>query len=187
MASMNEKAIEFFDLLEEMEDGPQEEGFRIENDSTAEWALGKIRDAQEDADRLKAIIAEKRAELDQKEEAIDSRLESRTSYLKGLLEGYFRSGVKTKETKTQSTYELLSGKLVMKKAAYKYDRDEKAILAALHMMGKEEYIDTVEKLKWADLKKDLVFDADTVYDPETGMIMDGITAVIEPEKFEVKI
>ena len=184
MQKINEQALAFFEELENME---EDDSFKIDDDNKAEWALERIRELTDDANRLLKIVTAKREELDLQEKQITDRLDGQTKYLKGLLEGYFRSGLKTKETKTQSSYKLLSGTLVMKKPAYGYLRDEKAIIQALHDMGKEEYVETVEKLKWADFKKTLVFDNDTVYDPETGALIDGITAVKEPEKFEVKL
>lgn len=187
MASMqmiNEQALSFFEELEQM---GEDDSFKIDDDNKAEWALERIRELTEDSNRLLKIVAAKREELDLQEKQIKDRLDGQTKYLKGLLEGYFRSGLKTKETKTQSSYKLLSGTLVMKKPAWGYLKDEKAIIQGLHDLGKEEYVETVEKLKWADFKKTLVFDNDTVYDPETGMMIDGITAIQEPEHFEVKL
>ena len=186
MQKINEQALSFFEELEAMED-EQKESFKIDNDNAAEWALERIRESTDDANRLLKIIAAKREELDLQEKQINDRLEGQTRYLKGLLEGYFRSGLKTKSTKTQDSYKLLSGTLIMKKPSWGYLKDEKAIIQALHDMGKEEYVETVEKLKWADFKKTLVFDNDTVYDPDTGMMIDGITAIQEPEHFEVKL
>jgi hypothetical protein len=188
MEKINEATLAFLEQLESMElDEEQKESFRIEDDRTADWALERIKEVTEDADRLRKVINQKRKELDDQLEQIDSRLDSQTKYLKGLLEGYFRSGVKAKETKTQRSYKLPTGTLVMRKSSYGYLRDENAIIQCLHGMGKEEYVETTEKLKWADLKKALVFDEDTVYDPETGALIDGITAVKEPEKFEVRL
>lgn len=188
MEKINEATLAFLEELESMElEEGQKDSFRIENDRTAEWALERIKDATSEADRLRQVIEQKRAELDEQLSQIDSRLESQTRYLKGLLEGYIRSGIKTKETKTQFSYKLPTGTLVMKKPSYSYQRDDSAIISQMHDLGKEEYVETIEKLKWADFKKTLVFDEDTVYDPETGALIDGITAVKEPEKFEVRL
>lgn len=184
MEKINEKALAFFDELDALD---EDASFRITNDHEAEWAVEKIAEANEEAARMKAMIADKRRELDAQEERVNNTLDSSTRYLKSLLEGYFRSGVKAKETKTQSSYKLLSATLIMKKPGYKYERDEKALLTWLHDAGREEFIEAVEKPKWAEFKKTLVFDNDTVYDPDTGSIVDGITAVLEPERFEVKL
>ena len=187
MEKLNDAALAFFEELESMElEEKQKEEFKIENDSAAEWALERIHDSIEEADRLLQLIDEKVNELMEKKKKINDGLDGSIRYLKGLLEGYFRSGLKTKDTKTQKSYKLLSGTLVMKKPAIKYERDEKALLTWLHDAGKEEFVDVVEKPKWSEFKKTLVFDEDTVYDPDTGVIVDGITAVVEPEKFEVK-
>ena len=131
------------------------------------------------------LIEEKRAELDAKEEQIRDGLKNKTMFLKAALIGFFET-VKPKETKTQSTYKLLSGTLVKKKDTYRYERDEKALLEWAKESGKESFIETTEKVKWADLKATLVFDGEDVIDPETGEKVSGITATLEPGKFEVK-
>lgn len=159
--------------------------FTIDSDSKAEWALEKIKEAEADAKRLLDLVEEKRAELDAKEEQINDNLKSKTMFLKAALIGYFET-VKPQETKTQKTYKLLSGTLIKKKDTYRYDRDEKALLTWAKANGKEEYVETSEKVKWAELKKNLAFDGEDVYDPETGVKVDGITATLEPGKFEVK-
>lgn len=187
MEKLNAAALAFLEELESVEPAEEKDTFRIENDMSAEWAIEQLRDHAEEADRLKKMIAAKREELDAQEKQIDDRLEGESRYLKGKLEEYFRSGVKAKETKTQKTYKLLSGSLIMKKESYSYSKDEKRVIQAVKDLGKEEYVETVEKLKWAEFKKQLVFDGEKVYDPETGTVIDGVTAVLEPERFEVKL
>lgn len=195
MEKINEQAAAFFEELENMDEWDEldaseesKDRFRIENDSAAEWALEKIRDITDEYNRLKKLILVKRMELADQEDKLNARMEGQTRYLNGLLEQYFRDGdLKTKETKTQKSYKLLSGTLVLKKESYGYLRDENALIQWAHNAGRENYVETIERLKWADLKRQLVFDNDTVYDPDTGAIVDGITAVRQPEKFEVKL
>lgn len=162
------------------------ERFRVTNDSEAEWVISKIKEEEEEAARLQELIDAKRAELDLQEQAIQNSLESKTRFFKGLLAEYMDT-VKGRETKTQKSYQLLSGKLVQKKPSYRYDRDEKALLEWAKATGKQEYVEEIERLKWAELKTRLLFDEDKVIDIDTGEEVTGITATLEPGKFEVKI
>lgn len=188
MEKLNDAALAFFEELESMElEEKQKEEFKIENDSAAEWALERIHDNTEEADRLLKVLEEKMNELMEMKTKIVDRRDGSNRYLKGLLEGYFRSGLKTKDTKTQKSYKLLSGTLVMYKPVQKYEVDRNKVIEWAKSNGRGEYVVTEEKLRLAELKKTLVYDEGTVYDPDTGVIVDGITAVVEPEKFEVKL
>ena len=86
--------------------------FIIDNDSKAEWALKKIKAAQDEHDRLIALADEEEDRLKVKRAKIDSKLETDTSYLKFLLSKYIDT-VTCKETKTQKSYQLLTGKKIL--------------------------------------------------------------------------
>ena len=87
------------------------EEFQITDDKTAEWALKKIKAAEDEYIRLMELIQVEREELNKKAEELSNHLESETGYLKSLLFKYFET-VEKKETKTQQSYKLLSGSLV---------------------------------------------------------------------------
>lgn len=162
-----------------------ERAFVIDTDAKADWAIGKIREEEAEAKRLLDLVEQKRAELDEKERQIEESLKSNTSFLKASLAAYMET-VKTKETKTQNSYKLLSGTLIKKKDSYRYERNDAEIITWAEASGKGLFIDTVKKLRWADLKENLQFDGEDVIDPDTGEKVPGITAVFEPGKFEVK-
>ena len=110
-----------FDYIEEAEQEETEETkneFVIVSDLTAEWAMKKIKRAREEHDRLVELAVKEIQELNEKVQALDARLESETGYLKMKLFEYFNN-VQHKETKTQESYKLLSGSLVLKKPTQK--------------------------------------------------------------------
>lgn len=161
--------------------------FEIDNDDKAEWALSKIREAQEEHDRLMALVDKQQAALDDRRAQIDRQLERDTEYLKYLLAAYMNS-VKCKSTKTQDTYQLLSAKLVRKHAALDFDVDSTKLAAWLQQNGHTALVKTEVKPMWAEVKKLLSGDPTTgaVTLADTGELVEGITANQTAEKFSIK-
>lgn len=161
--------------------------FVIDDDSKAEWALGKIKEAQEEHDRLIALVDEQQAALDDRRAQIDRQLERDTEYLKYLLSAYMGK-VKCKSAKTQDTYQLLSGKLVRKHASLDYDVDNAKLAAWLQENGHAALVKTEVKPMWAEVKKLLSGDPTTgaVTFADTGELVEGIKANQTAEKFSIK-
>lgn len=162
------------------------EGFTIDSDVKANWALKKIREAKEEHDRLQAIIDAEFNELAAKQERINKKLESETSYLRGLLYLYFQT-VEHKETKTQETYKLLDGSLVFKKPSrsiVKPDNDQ--LVAYLESVGREDLIEVKRTAFWGDYKKTLTIADDGQVVSEDGEILDFIQTEEKAGEFNVK-
>lgn len=148
--------------------------FKITNDSSAEWAIKKIKYDEANNERLIACIDEEIEQLKAKKEEIKNR--NNTAFLKGKLCEYFES-VKdnAKETKTQFKYELPSGNLIFKKPQKNYERDDDKIISYLTAHNLFQYIKTNPTVDWAELKKTDFFH-----------LIDGVTEVETEAKFEVK-
>lgn len=155
-----------------MEEWEEEQGFRITDDGGARWAVEQMKAADEEYERdmmwYQSLIEKAKAKRDAKQARM-------IQYLRDYAEI-----VPMKETKTQKSYPVPGGKLVLKKATTKMEHDDAVILQTLKGQGREEYIKTVttEKLDWAGLKKELA---------ETGEIIEGVTVVDVPETFTVQI
>ena len=155
-----------------MEEWEEEQGFRITDDGGARWAVEQMKAADEEYERdliwYQGLIEKAMAKR-------DARKARMTEYLRDYAEM-----VPMKETKTQKSYPVPGGRLVLKKATTKLAHDDEKILAALRDQGRTEYIKTVtvEKLDWAGLKKEVT---------ETGELVDGITIEEVPETFTVQI
>lgn len=162
-----------------------DEKFAIDNDSKADWAIEKIKEAEADRDRLLELIEAKRYDLDLQEKEIEAKCDRDTSYLRMLLAGYMQT-VKAKETKTQKTYQLLSGKLVFKKPTMDYEKDENALIQWLEESGRAEYVQTVKKPKWGEFKKQIAVVDEQVVDMETGEVVAGLKPIEKPGRFEVQ-
>lgn len=160
-----------------------EEGFVIDSDMKAEWALRKIREAQDERDRLLSLADLERARIDAEVKSINDRFDRDTGWLKSQLEQYFDSVVH-KVTKTQERYQLLSGCLVRKKATVKYVRDNDAMIQWLKDNQMNEFIKTTYSPDWENLKKHTSLSEGQVV-LDSGEIVEGVTAEIVPDEFTV--
>lgn len=169
------------DLEEEMRVCETE--FSIDSDEVAEWALKKVLAAKREKERLTALIDVERASLDRKQEEIDKRYENETSYLLFKLSEYFKT-VEHKDSKTQESYQLLSGKLVYKKPQQKLEQQED--LLEWCKENAPEYVRTEQKVEWGQIKKCMkVVGEQVIYDC-TGEIVQGVAVTETAGTFDVK-
>lgn len=151
-----------------------EEGFIIDSDAKADWALNIINQERKEVERLSKAIDEEIEMLKLKKQRFEEGLDNKISYLQGKLFEYFNT-IQPKNLKTCDKYKLPSGELVYSKEALKYERDDDKIIQWLTDNNKMEYIKVKPFVDWAELKK-----TDFIDD------IDGITRVKIPRKFEVK-
>ena len=160
--------VEFEDEEREQE----QEGFRVWDDAGAAWCVDKIREAEAECDRMISWYA---AQIERAKARCAATVERMTAYLRD-----YADEVPMRETKTQKSYPVPGGKLVLKKATTKLEHDDEVLLKTLKETGRTEYVKviTTEKVAWAELKKEI---------QETGEIIEGVTRVEVPETFEVKV
>ncbi len=154
------------------------ETFVIDTDAKAGWALDKIREARADRDMWVKWYEDKIAE-------IKAQTDFNTMNLERMLAEYFAS-VPHKKTKTQESYALPGGKLVMKLQNPEYRRDDATVIAWLKANGGEQYIKTKEELAWADLKANSAALGGKLFS-EDGEEIPGIEVVEREAKFVVEV
>lgn len=177
---------EIYELEEVMEQSEDErKGFSINNDVVADWAIRKIADERKELERLRDIAEQQIAEIDMKMRQEEKNFEKRTSFLKECLRQYFNI-VPHKTTKTQESYKLLSGSLVMKLGGLKMVKDDARLVEYFHQNGLSEYIKTKEEPKWAEFKKNLSIINGNVIDTTTGAIVDVVKTEPVADVFDVK-
>lgn len=172
------------EMYADIEEGVSNETFTIDDDSKAEWALKKILEERKEKDRLLSLVDAQRKELDMQELKIIQRYVSNTAYLTAKLQEYFMT-VKHKKTKTQETYQLLSGKLVMKTPQIMPKQNEKKLVEWCKKNA-PEYIKTTYKVDWNNLKKNISIVDDGVVLNDTGEVVDGVSVEQTACSFDVK-
>ena len=154
------------------------EGFVIDTDAKAEWALTKIREARADRDKW---VEWYKAKIDE----ITQQTDFDTMNLERMLAEYFAT-VPHKKTKTQESYKLPGGKLVLKTQNPEYTRDDKAVIAWAKANGLPQFVKVEEKLAWQELK-----DATAVFEghivTEDGEIVPGVEVTNREAKFVVEV
>lgn len=151
----------------------------IEDDQTAEWAMQQIAAAEAERKKWKDFY-------DERMRIVDEKCDQTIANMQSLLQTYFEK-VPHKVTATQENYTLPSGKLVFKKQAPEYQKDDEEVIEWLHMNSDEQdkFIKVKETLNWSELKKVINVMGDTVAD-ENGQIM-PIKVVERPDIFKVEI
>ena len=173
------------DFLEEEE----QLTFVVDDDQKAEWCMEKIREAEAEKERWKTFYADR---LDKICKAEDAKIER----MKFFLEQYFRT-VPHKQTKTQESYALPSGKLTVKQKGPQYDVDDSVLVPWLKENGYDEYVKTKETANWAELKKivevcDYEHDgveekAVGIFQGDNGFIVPGVSVTFRDPEFQVEV
>lgn len=152
---------------------PEAQQWSISDDGAADWALRKIKEANEEYERLRMIGERMIKEAQERIRKLEQDNQSRTGFLKLKLAEYFDS-VPHKKTKTKETYALFSGKLALKYHNDKITRDDSKLLEWVNDHGLTDYIKTEQSIKWADLKEQFEFAGGRAIYKETGEIVDAI-------------
>ena len=156
----------------------ESEVFVIDSDAKALWALKKIKEAREDRDFWLSWYK-------QKEKEITEQTDFDTMNLERMLADYFAT-VPHKSTKTQESYTLPGGKLILKKQNPEYTRDDSTVIEWLKANKMPQFVKIEEKLDWAGLKAATgVFEGNIV--TEDGEIIPGITVTDREAKFVVEV
>lgn len=179
-----------FEILEQ-EEGAEVDAWAIDNDHKAEWALKKIRQSEEEFKRIEALANDEIKELEDAKEAARKKYEDRIKGLKSMLWQYFDTlpAEAIANTKTESKYALLTGKLVKKKEKQQFTCDKATTLQYCKANNMPEFVKvkTEESLDWAGLKKELAFNDDgVVVLASTGEVIEGVASELVPASFDIK-
>ena len=175
-------AMEAFELSDERYKIGEKEAFKIDNDSSAEWALRKISQIEQKYLRA-AELCQTEIEFYQsaKLEAAKQR-DNEKGYFLSQLAMYFET-LPYKTTKTQSTYSFPSGKLIKKLEKQELKKDDAVLIKTLEGT---EFVENKPSLKWGEFKKTLTIIGDKVID-DNGEVVEGISIVIKPASFDVEV
>ncbi|MCD8354178.1 MAG: host-nuclease inhibitor Gam family protein [Clostridiales bacterium] len=158
----------------------------IDSDSKADWAIRKIAEARAEYDRLEQLAKQRKAEIDTELAEAAQRRDNAVSPMEAALYAYFAGVKPSTDTKTQTTYRLLSGTLVQKKPkqAMVVNGDGEALL---HWMESNGYGDMINRSpQWGSFKRCLQISGAVAVDASTGAVVDGVAVEEVPGKFEVK-
>ena len=149
------------------------------DDMDAEYMLTLIRQADDEYQKMESWYTH------MVEKAKEKR-DRKVAWAENNLRAYFDI-VPAKVTKTQKTYDLPSGKLVLKHQEPKYDTKDEELVPWLKA-NRPELVKTKESSDWANLKKELKVSPDgTAMVTEDGEIVPGVTVTQREDKFTVTL
>ena len=152
----------------------------VMDDLYAEYLLSRIRKANENYERMKDWYARMLEKIEKKRSQIVEWAESG-------LRAYFET-VPRKRSRTQQSYELPGGKLVLKRQEPEYDRQDEEIVRWLRDSGKQNLIRVKESPDWGTLKKELKVSPDgRSLVTEDGEIVPGIRVTQRDDRFVVSL
>lgn len=162
----------------------QDEGFRIDSDDKAEWAVRKIRQAQLAIEKRRQFVQAEIERLQAWQQMMDERDQATINRMTGLLQPYFEA-LRPSLGKRKS-YRLPSGVLQVRASGPKFERNDEQLLPWAKAVG---LVRIKEQPDWSAIKDRLhVTDSLAVVDRETGEVVPGVV-VVEPagETFSVKV
>lgn len=170
--------------LQLIDEVTEQEGFMINDDFKAEWALKKIAEEKKELQKTELLIDSMVAEYQFKKQQAQERYQNKVRNLENMLIQYFET-VDKKKTKTQETYQLPSGTLKRKFGTIEYERDAEILLAWLKKNNRTDLVKVKEEPKWAELKKEVCVLNNKVVNTD-GEIIDGVIATKKQDTFEIE-
>ena len=172
------KALNTDEEIREEEDMLEE--VAVFDDASAEYLLKRIREANAQYERLADWFAL------QTEKAKQIR-DNTVAWAERGLRAYLDM-VPAKKSKTQISYELPGGKLVLKEQQPKFDTKDEELVPWLKANNMTDMIQVKEEAKWGELKKTLTLGPDgRSMMTEDGEIVPGVKVEPREPKFTVTL
>lgn len=170
-------------LRTEYTDGTPEQGFAIDNECKADWAIERIKEERQRLELFEQAARSRIEELEQKILLQKEKCDQRTAILLEALNAYLDTAP-AKKTKTQYSLELPSGKLVRKLSKTDYQKDDKKLLMYLGENA-PEYVKMKPEALWGEFKKYLTIVDGQVMRTDTGEILDCVSVIEKPSTFDI--
>lgn len=170
---------------EQVEADTDKTRFRIEDDQSADWALSKIIEANNELEKIQKFAEIKIEKVQSWEEESSKKHLNSIDYFESILADYAMR--KRQENPDFKSIKLPNGKFEFRKKQPKWEYDEKKIVKTLKENGMENFIRIKESPDKATIKKSLIVQNGKAINPETGEFVEGITVIDQGEGFNVKV
>ena len=169
-------------LLEYSAYDVQQEGWKVDSMSAANWAIEKIRSRRAEIEELKKFAAAKKAQIDSWLEEQTDSLQDDIDFFEAKLKPFVADMLQGKKSKTMK---FPCGSCSFKKTAPKFTKDEE-VLTQWVLLNEKDYINTKYSVNWADFKKTLQYAQDGKMITADGEVVPGVTYTVEEDSFTVK-
>ncbi|MFD1385682.1 host-nuclease inhibitor Gam family protein [Oceanobacillus oncorhynchi subsp. oncorhynchi] len=181
---MNELQSSLNQYLEEQEQ-TERETFVVDTDEKANWALRKIKQAQQKQEEANTLATEEQDKIEAWYQSEREKAQRDIDYFQGLL-AYYAVKKREEDPKFKSQ-KLPNGRIKFVKKQPKLNYDDKTVIEYLKNNERTDLIRVKEEPSKADVKKAFVINEDKLIDPETGEVVDGITVEHLEDEFKVEV
>ena len=181
---MNKLQSNLNQYLEEQE-RTEQESFEVTDDSNANWALRKIKQAQQKQIEANALATEEQDKIEAWYQSEREKAQRDIDYFQGLLAYYaLKKRKKDPEFKSQK---LPNGRIKFVKKQPKLNYDDQAVVDYLKKNERVDLIRIKEEPSKSEIKKAFVINEDKLIDPDTGEVVDGVTVEYLEDEFKVEV
>jgi phage host-nuclease inhibitor protein Gam len=172
------------DFLDEQEE-VEKKSFAVKDDSSANWALRKIKQMNDQVEQNNALALAEIDKIEQWNQSENERAQQSIDYFQGLLAEYAMR--KKEEDPKFKSLKLPNGRIGFRKQQPKWNYHEETVLQALKQANLTDFINVKETPKKADIKKAFEVSDGQVINPDTGEILKGVTIEERPDNFNVAV
>ena len=157
------------------------ERFKIDDLETADWALTKIAEAENEIEKNKSYADMQRHKIDEWETDINKEFENTISFMKSHLQLYL-------QTQNKKSIKLINGNIGFRKRQDKWNiQNNEELVKALESTELHDLIRVKKEPALSELKKYLTVVGDQVLYEKTGEVIEGIKIEKQEDSFNVKI
>ena len=157
------------------------ERFKIDDLETADWALTKIAEAENEIEKNKSYADMQRHKIDEWETDINKEFENTISFMKSHLQLYL-------QTQDKKSIKLINGNIGFRKRQDKWNiQNNEELVKALESTELHDLIRVKKEPALSELKKYLTVVGDQVLYEKTGEVIEGIKIEKQEDSFNVKI
>ena len=170
------------------EEAPVREPFTVDNDMKAEWVLSKIRSIRKEQKKECDELTRQMRFYQDQMDIISKNADADVAWFESMLTPYFAERMEngfTKKTKTQVSYKLPTGKMVLKHQAPEFERKDEDLLPWLKA-NRPDLVKVTESPNWAELKKTIKVNGENVV-TDDGEIVPGVKVTEREDRFEVEV
>lgn len=171
-------------IAEAVEADTENTRFLIDNDQSADWALSKIKELENELSKIECFAEKQINNIKHWQAKQSEKHENSISYFQGLITEY--AFKQRKENPEFKSTKLPSGRFGFRKSQPRWDYDDDTVVKALESNGLNEFVNVKKAPVKAEIKKVFVVNNGQVVNPETGEVLEGVTVVEREDSFSVK-
>lgn len=172
---------EFLDNQEQVTN----ETFKVTDDSSANWALRKIKQLQDQQKETNSLAEAEIEKINTWAESENDKAQRDIDYFQGLLAEYALK--KREENPKFKSMKLPNGSIKFRKQQPKFNYDEDLLVRSLKSIQRDDLIKVKEVPDKTNVKKIFKVINNNLVDEETGTIIDGVTIEHREDVFKVEV